>query len=294
MIDNIVQGGKYEAKFYVPTPSYKLNQSLRNGGIPSNAIVQIKSKDEGSFKSTISMQILANAQKMGLNVGFVDSEMAMDDLWAEEIGIDTDKWFYIQPTTGEIAWKAVHDMITKHDCKVVVLDSIDATQPEHLHESDIGEAHIGNAAKLHSKGIRQALPIIAKHDAIIIGINQMRVNITNMGPRGYISSGGRGWGFYSKLILDCKRSSASANKGRDIIDIDLYVEKNKLGKSFVTIPVKCKQGVGIMWQQDKLEELMDSGDLVKSGSWYRYKGEPIGQGDESALTWIGETFDYGG
>src|SRR5690625_5790520 len=82
----------------------------------------------------------------------------------------------------------------------------------------------------------------------------MRVNITNMGARGYVSSGGRGWGFYSKLILDCKRSSASANKGRDIIDIDLYVEKNKLGKSFITIPVKCKQGVGIMWQQDKLEE----------------------------------------
>lgn len=289
-VNVITQGGHYEPTFYLPTPSGRLNKLLRGGGVQSNAIIQWQSKDEGSFKSTISLQMLATAQKMGHNVGFIDAEMSMDSLWAEEIGVDTSKWFYTQPTTGEKAWEAVYEMITEHNCKVIVLDSIDSMQPEHLYDSDLGDAHIGNHAKLHSKAVRKVLPMLAEHDAIIIGINQKRVNLTQMGARGYNAGGGKVWGFYSKLIIDCKRGSANSNKGNDIIDIELYVEKNKLGKSFETIPVKCRQGIGIMQEYDKIEELLESGDLVKNGGWYRYKGETVAQGDQ-ILEWVKEEFD---
>lgn len=290
-LNKVTQGGHYTPTFWLPTPSYRLNQLLRDGGVQSNAIVQFQSKDEGSFKSTIALQMIATAQDMGLNVGFVDAEMAMDTKWAAEIGVDTDTWYYTQPTSGEKAWDLAYDMIQEFDCKVVVLDSIDSMQPEHLYDSELGDAHIGNHARLHSKAIRKLLPMLAEHNAIVIAINQKRVNLTQMGARGYNSGGGRAWAFYSKLIVDCKRGTAHSNKGNDLIDIDLYVEKNKLGKSFETIPVKCKQGVGIMKEYETYERLLESGDLVKKGSWFRYKGEPVAQGEDNILTWIKEDYE---
>lgn len=290
-LNEVTQGGHYEPSFYLPTPSAQLNDLIRGGGVQSNAIMQFQSKDEGSFKSTMALQMLGKAQKMGLNVGFIDAEMAMDTEWAKQIGVDTDSWYYSQPTTGENAWELCFEMIQEYDCKVVVLDSIDSMQPEHLYESDLGDSHIGNHAKLHSKAIRKALPIIAQQDAIIIAINQKRVNLTQMGARGYNSGGGKAWGFYSKLIVDCKRGSANSNKGNDIIDIDLYIEKNKIGSSFKTIPVKCQQGIGIMWEHDKLNQLLKSGEVTKGGSWYRFGDDAVAQGDEQMLNWIRENYE---
>jgi recombination protein RecA len=289
IINKIEQGGSYKPTFYLPTPSEGINKHLNNGGVPSNAIIQYQSSTEGSFKSTVALQMLAKAQEMGLNVGFIDGEMAMDNDWARQIGVDTDKWFYTQPTSGEKGFELCFEMIQSHDCKVVVIDSIDSLQPEHLHDASLGDAHIGNHAKLHSKAIRQALPIIAKHDAIIIGINQKRVNLTPMGARGYNAGGGKGWGFYSKLIIECNRGSAKSNNDKEILDLDLYVEKNKLGKSFFTVKEKVEQGVGIIKEYSILESLIESKVITKHGAgWYRYNDEPIAQGDQQIIKWIRE------
>lgn len=287
-INEIEQGGFYKPTFYLPTPSRKLNALLDGSGVQSNAIIQYMSKDEGSFKTTLALQMLAEAQRMGLDVGFVDAEMAMNMNWAESIGVDTSRWYYTQPTSGEKGFELVYNMIEDLNCKVVVLDSIDSLQPEYMHTSDLGDASIGNMAKLHSKAIRRLLPIIAKHNAIVIGINQMRVNLTQMGARGYNAGGGRGWGFYSKLIIDCKKPTANASKDKEFIDLDLFVAKNKMGRSYDTIKVKCQQGIGAIPEYDILEEMLLGGDLEKKGAWYRYKGEPVAQGEDSAIQWIRE------
>jgi recombination protein RecA len=290
-INEIERGGSYTPTFHLPTPSKQLNKLLDGGGVQSNSIIQFQSKDEGSYKSTIALQMVAEAQRMGLEVGFVDAEMAMNIAWAKQIGVDTDKWYYTQPTSGEKGFELTYTMIEDFNCKVVVLDSIDSLQPEYLHTSDLGDASIGNMAKLHSKAIRKILPMIAQHDAIIIGINQKRVNLTQMGARGYNAGGGRAWAFYSKLVIDCKRPTANANSGKELIDLDLFVEKNKLGRSYDTIKVKCQQGVGIIPEYDILTDLLESGDLEKKGAgWYRFLGDPVAQGDEQIIQWIRENY----
>src|SRR5690625_502736 len=288
LLDNIVQGGEYKPKFWLPTPSHEDNSYLINGGIPSNSFIQIQGKNESSFKTTFAAQMLAKAQEMGLNVGFVDAEIAMENEWIRGIGVDTDKWFITQPTSGEVGWELCYKMIEEHDCKVVVLDSLDSMVPSVLRENEVGDAAIGNHAKMHSAGIRKALPIMVQHDAIIIGINHKKVNITDMGARGFNAGGGKAIGFYSKLILELSTGSANSKRDKDSIDLNIFIEKNKLGRSYVNVKEQVEQGVGIVPEYSILKSLLKSGDITKAGSWYEFQGDPIGQGANGAIQWLKE------
>lgn len=290
LLDEVVRGGEYHPEFILPTPSAKVNKHLNGGGIPSNSFVQIQGKGESTFKSSICLQTLAIAQNMGLNVGFVDAEIAMDFDWARGFGIDTTKWFYTQPTSGESAWELCYTMIEEFDCKVVVLDSLDAMTPSVLNENEVGDSAIGTSARLHSKGVRKLLPKLAEHGVVVIAINHKKVNITQMGARGFSAGGGKAIGFYSKLILELSTGSANSKKGEDIINLDIFIEKNKLGRSYIPIKEVVEQGRGIVPEYGLLNEAMDKGIITKGGSWYRWTpdDEPIGQGTPATIEWIRE------
>jgi len=290
LIDTIVKGGEYKPTFWLPTPSDPVNEHLNGGGVPSNSFIQIQGKNESTFKSTFALEMLSIAQKMGLTVGIIDAEIAMDNDWARGIGVDTDQWLYTQPTSGESAWELCYEMIEEHDAKVVLLDSLDAMTPSVLTESEVGDAAIGSAARLHSKGVRKALPILAKHDAIIIAINHKKVNITQMGARGFSAGGGKAIGFYSKLILELSTGSANSKKESDIVPLNIYIEKNKLGRSYIPIKENVQQGVGIVKEYRQLKQLLKEGHMTKSGKggWYRINDDAIAQGTENAVKWIRE------
>lgn len=288
--DEIIAGGHYEPAFVVSSGSVLLDKELTNyNGIPSGSMIHYMSKDEGSFKTSLSLMGLVEIQKLGHPVGFVDAEHALSIDWAQGIGINTssDMWFYSRPSSGEIALKHVEDMIIKYGCKGVVLDSTDAAQPTKLFEAEYGEANIGQHAKLITQGARKINNVVSEHDAIVFWINQMKVNLTQMGARGHKQTGGKALPFYCKLNMELDRiSSNSQLKGENVIPLKLNIRRSKLGPSFREIQTVAIQGKAIDRGGELFMLAEASGLLKKAGSWYKtHDGTSIGQGMKAGISW---------
>lgn len=288
------KGSYFVPEYYLPTPSYLLNQHLNGGGIPAGSIMQIMSKGEGTSKTSAALQMIAIAQSMGLSCCYIDAEAAMDTgrdeeektQWLESFGIDISEMWFIWPNPGETIWSEVHRLIENEGVKFIVMDSIHAVRPSVQYEKEMGSASIGNHAKLHQDGILKVLPLLRAHQAILCGINHKRVNITQQGAMGHNASGGRSWAFYSKFNFEFSRSTAKSAIGdKDLIPLDIYVEKSKGGQSYITINTHIRQGKGIDQGSELLQLAVQAGVVTKGGSWYRYDGEPIGQGTDNATAW---------
>ena len=284
-MSRIIEGVTPPPKFVVSSGSLLLDRELTAyGGYPSGSIIQYMSHVEGSFKTSFALRCMANIQAQGMPVGFVDAEHALDQYWAMNMGIDIHKgWFTSRPITAEEAFEDTIEMIVKHGCKGVVFDSVDAAQPEALvsvedGSKEISDATIGLHAKAITRGVRKLLGVLNKHDAVVIFINQMKVNMTQMGARGYKATGGSGIGFYSKINLKMTRESSGKMEGKDIIPIKMVIDRSKLGPSFREIDTFAVQGYTIDAEYELIQIAQDRKLVKRAGSWWKTKdNETIGQ-----------------
>lgn len=299
------KGTGYVPDWYAKYPSLKINKALGNG-IPSGTIMQIQSDGEGTFKTTTAIQIAADAQRQGKDVAYIDVENAtyweetgdVDENgnpikicpWFEKLGLDSRNIYYIEAGSQELIYSKIKELIINYNVKFVIIDSIPSLEPESIHEKEAGENTIGLRAKINTTELVKLLGIYRQHHAIICGINHKKEVITNQDSMGKKAVGGRGYGFYSQIIIVNKRTtSKSTLEGKDYIDLEVYIEKSKVGDSFIKGTVKVKQGEGITPDFDFLEEGLRTGIIQKKNAgWYRWKptDEAIAQGDQQIMEWI--------
>lgn len=295
------KGISYVPKWYIPTPSVLVNQHLYRGGIPSGSLIQVQSSGEATFKSSVAIAMLGEAQRMGLDVAYIDAEGALNSYldfdeegnevlrneWLEGMGLKPNETYFWGADTGENIWEKTYEFIKEDNVKVVVLDSIHSIQPTKLHDSESGSHIIGAHANLHTKGILKLLPILRQNDAIVIGINHKRVHMTQQGAMGEKPGGGKAWGFYSQFIfVNSRTTSKSKLEGKDIIPLNIYIEKNKGGKNFISIDTYARQSKGIAVDVELGLLAQEKGLVRRAGSWWKTAdGEAIGQSPEALGEW---------
>lgn len=292
----IIEPGKgYVPQFFIPTPSILINKEIQNGGVPSGSIFQFQSEGEGSFKSTMALQMLGYAQKLGLKTAYVDGEGNIINIdtgdglfnpWLDNLGVDPNLIYWVEPGPGEDIWEAVIDLVENHGIQFVVMDSIHSVRPGHSYDTEVGDNAIGQHAKLHQQGILKILPLLRKHHAILCGINQRRDNVTPQGKMGTNPSGGASWRFYSRFTFINKRPSKSKIEGKEFIPLEIYIDKSRGGTAFKTIETFARQGYGID-RRAELAVLAEEKKLIKkSGAWWKTAdGETIGQGEDARFAW---------
>jgi recombination protein RecA len=297
--DQIVAGGSYKPKYSLPSGSYQLDELLTRRGFPSGSMIHLYSSQEGAFKTAFALMGAINMQARGEKVGFVDAEKSLDTAWGENFGLKTDKdsWVYSMPTNGEIALQHVETMITEHDCKVVILDSIDACQPSKYIEGEYGESVMMVHAKLINKFARRITGLCKDHDAIVYVINQMRTagggNMTYNKP-----SGGKGLPFYSTINIEMKRDgSPSSFVGEIDIPLVMRIRRSKMAASFRDIETFGRQGMAIDADAELVKIATQNALIERAGSWYRTvtegdeKPTAIGQSLDDAKEWVRENIE---
>jgi recombination protein RecA len=290
------KGNGYVPEFFLPTPSLLLNSKLYKGGIPSGVLMQFQSEKEASFKSSMALQMLGYAQKMGLNTAYIDAEGALINIqtdnglynpWLENLGVDPNEMYFVHGGPGEDLWEAAFELITKHGVQFIVMDSVHGVRPGHSYEVAVGDNAIGQHAKLHQQGILKALPILKKHHAILCGINQRRDNVTPQGKMGTNASGGASWRFYSSFNFISKAVGGKSKlEGKEYIPLEIFIDKSRGGSMFIKIDTFARQGYGID-QRAELGVLAEEMGLIKkSGAWWKTAGgETIGQGEDARMAW---------
>ena len=275
----------------ISTGSIMVDYALGVGGIPRGRITEIYGP-EASGKTTLAMQVVAEAQKMGGYAAFIDAEHAFDSKYAKALGINTDELLISQPDSGEQALEITETLIRSGALDVIVVDSVAALVPKAELEGEMGDSHMGLQARLMSQALRKVTGVINKTRTSCIFINQVREKIGVMFGNPETTTGGRALKFYASVRLDIRRIGA-IKKGEDVVGnrTKVKVVKNKVAPPFKTVEFNIMYGKGI----SKINELLDLAvqfDIIeKRGSWYRYEGEPIGQGTESALQFLEEDAD---
>jgi len=270
----------------ISTGSLSLDLALGIGGLPKGRVIEIYGP-EGSGKTTLALQVVAEAQKTGGICGFVDAEHALDPVYAKKLGVKTEELLISQPDTGEQALEIADTLIKSGSISVLVIDSVAALTPRAELEGDMGDHHVGLQARLMSQALRKLTSSIAKTNTMVIFINQIRMKIGIMFGNPETTSGGNALKFYSSVRMDIRRIGAIKEKEQIIGNSTrVKVVKNKVSPPFKVVEFDLMYGRGI----SKSGELIDLGskaDIVeKSGAWYAYKGEKIGQGRENAKIFL--------
>jgi len=270
----------------ISTGSLSLDLALGIGGLPKGRVVEIYGP-ESSGKTTLALQVLAEAQKTGGICAFVDAEHALDPVYARKLGVKTEELLISQPDTGEQALEIADTLIKSGSISVLVIDSVAALTPRAELEGEMGDHHVGLQARLMSQSLRKLTGSIAKTNTMVIFINQIRMKIGIMFGNPETTSGGNALKFYSSVRMDIRRIGAIKEKEQIIGNSTrVKVVKNKVSPPFKVIEFDLMYGKGI----SKSGELIDLGskaDIVeKSGAWYAYKGEKIGQGRENAKIFL--------
>ena len=266
----------------VSTGSIGLDIALGIGGYPRGRIVEIYGS-ESSGKTTLAIHAIAECQKTGGTCAFIDAEHALDPAYAKKLGVDIDSLLISQPDSGEQALEITETLVRSNAVDILVIDSVAALVPKAEIEGDMGDSHMGLQARLMSQALRKVTSCISKSNCIVIFINQIRMKIGVMFGNPETTSGGNALKFYSSVRLDIRRIGAIKDK-EEIIGNQTRVKvvKNKLAPPFRKVEFDIMYGKGI----SKLGELIDLGSeagvIEKSGTWYSYKGEKIGQGKENA------------
>ncbi len=270
----------------VPTGSLSLDIALGLGGIPKGRVVEIYGP-ESSGKTTVSLHMVAEIQKRGGIAAFVDAEHALDPVYAKNIGVNIDELYISQPDCGEQALEITEMLVRSGAIDIVVVDSVAALVPKAEIDGEMGDVHMGLQARLMSQAMRKLTPVVSKSNCIVIFINQLREKIGIMFGNPEVTTGGRALKFYSSVRLDVRRIDQIKQGGERIGNrTRVKVVKNKIAPPFKEAEFDIIYGKGISAVGDLVDLASEINVLVKSGSWYSYKGAKIGQGREAAKEYL--------
>jgi recombination protein RecA len=270
----------------ISTGSLGLDVALGSGGLPRGRVVEIYGP-ESSGKTTLTLQVIAEAQKAGGTAAFVDAEHALDPGYAEKLGVNVDELLVSQPDTGEQALEITDMLVRSGSIDVVVVDSVAALTPKAEIEGDMGDSHMGLQARLMSQALRKLTGNIKRSNTMVIFINQIRMKIGVMFGNPETTTGGNALKFYSSVRLDIRRIGA-IKKGDEIIGNETRVKvvKNKLAPPFKQAEFQILYGAGISREGEIIDLGVKHGIVEKSGAWYSYSGERIGQGKENVRDFL--------
>ena len=272
----------------VPTGSLSLDIALGLGGLPKGRIIEVYGP-ESSGKTTVALHCVAEVQKRGGIAGFIDAEHALDPVYARNIGVDIDNLYISQPDCGEQALEITETMVRSGAVDIVVVDSVAALVPKAEIDGDMGDSHVGLQARLMSQALRKLTAVISKSNCIVIFINQLREKVGVMFGNPETTTGGRALKFYSSVRLDVRRTESLKQAGEIVGNhVRVKVVKNKIAPPFREAEFDIMFGQGISREGDVLDSAVNAGIVNKSGAWYAYEGDKIGQGRENAKTYIHE------
>ena len=270
----------------IPTGSLSLDIALGLGGIPKGRIVEIYGP-ESSGKTTVTLHMIAEVQKRGGIAGFIDAEHALDPVYAKNIGVDIDNLYISQPDCGEQALEITETMVRSGAVDIIVVDSVAALVPKAEIDGDMGDSHVGLQARLMSQALRKLTAVISKSNCTVIFINQLREKVGVMFGNPETTTGGRALKFYSSVRLDVRRIEALKQGGEVIGNrTRVKVVKNKIAPPFKEAEFDIMFGEGISTVGDILDLAAENNIINKSGAWYAYEGNKIGQGRENAKQYL--------
>jgi len=275
----------------VSTGSLGLDVALGIGGLPYGRICEIYGP-ESSGKTTLTLQVIAEAQKKGKTCAFIDAEHALDPIYAEKLGVNVDDLLVSQPDTGEQALE-ITDMLTRSGAvDVVIIDSVAALVPKAEIEGEMGDSHVGLQARLMSQALRKLTGNVKNNNVLIVFINQIRMKIGVMFGSPETTSGGNSLKFYASVRLDIRRIGA-VKDGDEVIGNETRVKvvKNKVSPPFKQAEFQIMYGKGIYHMAEVLDMAVKEGFVDKSGAWYAYKGDKIGQGKANACKFLEENLE---
>lgn len=272
----------------IPTGSLSLDVALGLGGIPKGRVIEIYGP-ESSGKTTVTLHMIAEVQKTGGIAGFIDAEHALDPVYAKNIGVDVDNLYISQPDNGEQALEITETMVRSGALDIVVVDSVAALVPKAEIDGDMGDSHVGLQARLMSQALRKLTAVISKSNCTVVFINQLREKVGVMFGNPETTTGGRALKFYSSVRMDVRRIE-SLKQGGEVIGnrTRVKVVKNKIAPPFKEAEFDIMFGEGISYVGDVLDLASNVGIINKSGAWYAYEGNKIGQGRENSKIYLKE------
>ena len=270
----------------VPTGSLGLDIALGVGGVPKGRIVEIYGP-ESSGKTTVALHMVAEVQKRGGIAGFIDAEHALDPVYAKNIGVDIDNLYISQPDNGEQALEITETMVRSGAVDIVIVDSVAALVPKAEIEGDMGDSHVGLHARLMSQALRKLTAAISRSNCVVIFINQLREKVGVMFGNPETTTGGRALKFYASVRLDVRRTETLKQGGEMVGNhVKVKVVKNKVAPPFKQAEFDIMFGAGISREGEILDLASECNVVNKSGAWYSYNGERIGQGRENVKIFL--------
>ncbi|PKM42869.1 MAG: recombinase RecA [Firmicutes bacterium HGW-Firmicutes-8] len=272
----------------IPTGALTLDVALGVGGVPRGRVMEIYGP-ESSGKTTVALHILAEAQKMGGTAAFIDAEHALDPSYAKKLGVDIDNLLISQPDTGEQALEIAEALVRSGAVDIIVVDSVAALVPRAEIEGEMGDTHVGLQARLMSQALRKLTGATSKSNTIIVFINQIREKVGVMFGNPEITPGGRALKFYASIRLEVRKTE-TLKQGADIVGVRTRVKvvKNKVAPPFKQADFDIMYGEGISREGSIIDIGTDMNIIEKSGAWYSYKGERLGQGRENVKEYLKE------
>lgn len=272
----------------VPTGCLSLDIALGIGGLPKGRVIEVYGP-ESSGKTTVALHVVAEVQKLGGIAGFIDAEHALDPVYAKSIGVDVDNLYISQPDSGEQALEITETMVRSGAVDIVIVDSVAALVPKQEIDGDMGDSHVGLQARLMSQALRKLTSVISKTNCIVLFINQLREKVGVMFGNPETTTGGRALKFYSSVRLDVRRIESLKQAGEIVGNhTRIKVVKNKVAPPFREAEFDIMFGQGISREGDILDLAAGCNVINKSGAWYAYKGDKIGQGRENAKQYLKE------